>query len=149
MFCKKGVLKNFAKFTGKHLCQRLWRRCFPVTLAQVFSCDFCKIFKNNIFFIEHLRWLLLLIAFTYLMCPRRFAFMLANYLWSIFSFSEHINPSSRYVRLIITTSFQIFFLVHVFIPFLYLLLTFQFFNFRKIEESAKIEFFISTFQYFF
>ena len=21
MFCKKGVLKNFAKFTGKHLCQ--------------------------------------------------------------------------------------------------------------------------------
>ena len=21
IFCKKGVLKNFAKFTGKHLCQ--------------------------------------------------------------------------------------------------------------------------------
>ena len=40
---KKGVLRNFAKFTGKHQCQslffnkgccnfikkRLWRRCFP------------------------------------------------------------------------------------------------------------------------
>ena len=24
VFCKKGVLKNFAKFTGKHLCQRLF-----------------------------------------------------------------------------------------------------------------------------
>ena len=24
MFCKKGVLKNFAKFTGKHLCQSLF-----------------------------------------------------------------------------------------------------------------------------
>ena len=24
MFCKKGVLRNFAKFTGKHLCQRLF-----------------------------------------------------------------------------------------------------------------------------
>ena len=34
-FCKKGVLKNFAKFTGKHLCQ---------TLAQVFSCELCEIF---------------------------------------------------------------------------------------------------------
>ena len=26
------------------------------TLAQVFSCEFCKIFKSN-FFIEHLGWL--------------------------------------------------------------------------------------------
>ena len=24
VFCKKGVLKNFAKFTGKHLCQSLF-----------------------------------------------------------------------------------------------------------------------------
>ena len=49
LLCKKGVLRNFAKFTGKHLCQR------PVfTLAQVFSCEFCKISKNT-FFIEHLR----------------------------------------------------------------------------------------------
>ena len=114
----------------------------------MFSCDFCKIFKNNIFFISHLRWLLLLIAFTYLMCERHFAFMLANYLLSMLSFSEHINASSRYVHLIIIFFFQIFFPVHVLIPFLYLLLIFQFFKFRKIEESAKIEFFISTFQHF-
>ena len=24
MFCKKGVLRNFAKFTGKHLCHSLF-----------------------------------------------------------------------------------------------------------------------------
>ena len=33
---KKDVLKNFAKFTGKHLCQSLLRlrlRCFPVNFA--------------------------------------------------------------------------------------------------------------------
>ena len=24
VFCKKGALKNFAKFTGKHLCQSLF-----------------------------------------------------------------------------------------------------------------------------
>ena len=115
----------------------------------MFSCDFCKIFKNKLFFIAHLRWLLLLIAFTYLMYERHFAFMLANYLLSMLSFSEHINASSRYVHLIFFFFFfQIFFLVHVLIPFLYLLLIFQFFKFRKIEESAKIEFFISTFQHF-
>ena len=40
---KKWVLRNFAKFTGKHICQRLW-----------FSCEFSEISKNT-FFIEHLR----------------------------------------------------------------------------------------------
>ena len=33
VFCKKGVLRNFAKFTGKHLCQ-------------VLSCEFCEIAEN-------------------------------------------------------------------------------------------------------
>ena len=41
---KKGVLRNFAKLTGKHLCQslsfnkvagaRLWHRCFPVNFVK-------------------------------------------------------------------------------------------------------------------
>ena len=42
---KKGVLRNFAKFTGKHLCNFLKKE----TLAQVFSCEFCEIFKNIFF----------------------------------------------------------------------------------------------------
>ena len=68
MFCEKGVLRNFAKFTGKHLCQslffnkvagprpatllkkRLWHRCFPVNFAK---------FLRTTSFIEHLWWLLL------------------------------------------------------------------------------------------
>ena len=62
MFCEKGVLRNFAKFTGKHLCQSLFlinlqaRACNFIkkeTLAQVFSGEVCKIYKN-IFFTEHL-----------------------------------------------------------------------------------------------
>ena len=62
---KNGVLKNFSKFTGKHLCQSLFfnkTTCLrPATLykkrlVQVFSCGFCKIFKNN-FLTEHLRML--------------------------------------------------------------------------------------------
>ena len=50
----KRVLKNFAKFTGKHLCQSLQRfqACNFIkkeTLAQVFSCEFYEIFKNTFF----------------------------------------------------------------------------------------------------
>ena len=50
-FCKKDALKNLAKFTGKHLCQSLFLK--KETLAQVFFCEFCEIFKNT-FFTEYL-----------------------------------------------------------------------------------------------
>ena len=49
---KKGVLKNLAKLTGKHLCQslwpgtllkkRLWHRRFPVNFAKYLRTPFCK-----------------------------------------------------------------------------------------------------------
>ena len=41
----KGVLRNFTKFTKKHLCQsRFFKK---ETLAQVFSFEFCEISQNN------------------------------------------------------------------------------------------------------
>ena len=52
VFYKKGVNKNFAQFTGKHLYQSLFFN--KEAVAQVFSCEFCKIFKNT-FFTEHPR----------------------------------------------------------------------------------------------
>ena len=46
-----GVLRNFAKFTEKHLCHSLFFNKVaglrPETLAQVFSCEFCKTSKNT------------------------------------------------------------------------------------------------------
>ena len=56
-FCKKVVLRNFAKFTGKHLCQSIFflnkvaglRPAILLKkeiLAQVFACEFCEISKN-------------------------------------------------------------------------------------------------------
>ena len=61
---ENGVLVNFAIFTGKRRCKSLffYLKCSPKAcnfikkeiLAQVFSCEFCKDFKNN-FFTEHLR----------------------------------------------------------------------------------------------
>ena len=68
VFCKKGDLRNFTKFTENHLCQslffnkvagvrpatllknRLWHRCFPVNFVK---------FLRTPFFIELLWWLLL------------------------------------------------------------------------------------------
>ena len=54
---RKGGLRNFAKFTGKHLCKSLFfnKACNFIkkeTLEQVFSYEFCKISKSN-FFSEH------------------------------------------------------------------------------------------------
>ena len=63
VFCEKGVLRNFAKFTGKHLCQSLVFNKVAGTacnftkkeiLAQVFSSEFCEISKNTLFN-EHLQ----------------------------------------------------------------------------------------------
>ena len=44
--CKKGILINFTKFTGKNI------------LAQVFSCEFSEVSKST-YFTEHFQWLLL------------------------------------------------------------------------------------------
>ena len=59
VFCKKGVLKNLSKFTGKHLCQSLFfnkvagAACIE-TVAQVFPVNFAKFLKST-FFKGHLR----------------------------------------------------------------------------------------------
>ena len=56
---KKGILRNFAKFTVKHLCQSLFFNkvtggaCNFIkkeTLAQVFSCEVCEISKNTFYY---------------------------------------------------------------------------------------------------
>ena len=52
---KKDVLKNVAKFTGKHLRQNLFfnKTLLGKELRDMFSCELKEIFKN-IFFTEHL-----------------------------------------------------------------------------------------------
>ena len=77
MFCKKGVLWSFTKFTGKHLCQshffnkvtglrsttllkkKLQHRYFPVIFAK---------FLRTPFFTEQLWWLLLNIYLKLIDC---------------------------------------------------------------------------------
>ena len=72
LFCRKGVLRNFAKFTGENLYQifffnkvvvlrpatllekRFWHMCFPV--------NFTKLLRTPLF-TEHLRWLILYITY--------------------------------------------------------------------------------------
>ena len=38
VFCEKSVLKNFAKFTEKHICQSLFNK---VAGFRLFSYEFC------------------------------------------------------------------------------------------------------------
>ena len=49
VFCIKGVLRNFAKFTGKHLFQSYFFCKFvrKEVLTQAFSCKFCEIYKDT------------------------------------------------------------------------------------------------------
>ena len=51
VFCKNGVFRNFAKFTGKHLCQSFFfNKVAGLKPAKFLRTPFLK---------EHLRWLLL------------------------------------------------------------------------------------------
>ena len=56
VFNKKPVLKNFAIFKGKHLCWSLFliklqglQLYLKDTPTQVFSCEYCEIFKKTYF----------------------------------------------------------------------------------------------------
>ena len=64
---KTGVFKTFAKFTGKYLCQ---------TVAQVLSCEFCKIFRR--LFLQNTSGLLILKVFK-----RRKFLGMSSYLRSV------------------------------------------------------------------
>ena len=52
VFCKKGILRNFAKHlqAATLLKKRLWHRYFPVNFAK---------FLRTLFFTEHFQWLFL------------------------------------------------------------------------------------------
>ena len=58
---RKGVLRNFSKFTGKHMCKSLSFNKVAGRLqcylkrgsTKVLSCEFCEISKNT-FFMEHI-----------------------------------------------------------------------------------------------
>ena len=74
MFCKKGVLRIFTKFTGKHLCQRLfsnkiaglrtatllkksfWHKCFPVNFVKFLRKIFLQNTSGGCFCTLLLRW---------------------------------------------------------------------------------------------
>ena len=55
VFCEKGVLRNFTKFTGRHLWPEacnfmkkiLWRRCFPVNFVRFLRTPKIAAFITN------------------------------------------------------------------------------------------------------
>ena len=91
VFCKKGVLRNFAKFTGKHLCQsfffnkvaglrpatllkkRLWHRCFPKNFAKFLRAPSPT---------EHFQWLLLFLTMPKKYCTWMNSNFTGNQSWN-------------------------------------------------------------------
>ena len=90
MYCKKGVLRNFTKFIGKHQCQslffnkvavlrpeatllkkRLQHWCFPVNFTK---------FLRTPFYIEHLWWLLLFDSYFMFIAKGKLYFSLIQFL---------------------------------------------------------------------
>ena len=53
--CVEGIMPRFRSSLPEVFCNFIKKE----TLVQLFSCEFCEVFKN-IFFTEHLRWMLLL-----------------------------------------------------------------------------------------
>ena len=58
VFCKKGVLRNFRKFTGKHLCQSLFFNNVAGLRHRCFLVNFPKFLRTPLLTV-HLWWLLL------------------------------------------------------------------------------------------
>ena len=61
VFYRKCVLRNFAKFTGKHLCQSLFfnKVAGNRPVPECFPMNFSKFLKAPFFFTELFRWLVL------------------------------------------------------------------------------------------
>ena len=96
---KKGVLRNFTKFPGKHLCQslffnkvaglrpatllkrRLWYRCFPV--------NFVKFLRTR--FLQNTSGPLLLFIFIDLLLQQHFHFTSFAFLCSLLSTRNKIH----------------------------------------------------------
>ena len=101
VFCKKGVLRNFANVTGKHLCQSLFFNKEDLlinpfinkeTLTQMFSCEFCEISKCTFFYrtplVATLSAVQLLVVFFSMTSATSFAAPQFKLIWSCADFSS-------------------------------------------------------------
>ena len=94
MLCKKGVLKNFAKFTGKHLCQSLFFNKVAGLRPVKFPVNFAKFLRP--FFMEHLWWVLVkFISNAVLNCKKYFP---------SFSYFATSEKRGKYLRILHETT---------------------------------------------
>ena len=118
VFCKKGVLRKFTEFAGKHLCQspffnksaglkpatllkmRLWHRCFPVNFVKLkLEC------LRTPFYIEYLRWLLLRVVLSFFYFDKQILclFIYTKYLIQATFLVFNKVPEQAYKRIALLT----------------------------------------------
>ena len=122
VLCEKGVLRNFAKFTGNSCARvsfliKLQAACNFIkkdTLAQVFSFEFSK-FRGTPFFTEHLWWLLLNVQWILKSLEEIFRAMqkyililhnFYNYFWNLTAINLPIKLSVKVFWIIFCWAFQ-------------------------------------------
>ena len=102
---ERGVLENFAKFTGKHLCQSLfikkglWHRCFPVNFAKFLRAHFLQNTSGRLLLPVSLKWSLTPFTTFLLPCLPNKVFLdvvlLNNVCLTLFDHKKN-NPSFVY-----------------------------------------------------
>ena len=114
VFCKKGVLRKFTEFAGKHLCQSLFFNKFaglkPVTLLKMrlwhscFPVNFLK-FLRTPFYIEYLRWLLLSVVLSFFYFDKQILclFIYTKYLIQATFLVFNKVPEQAYKRIALLT----------------------------------------------
>ena len=108
VFCKIGVLRNFAKLTGKYLCQSLFlnkglrHRCFPMNFAKFRRIPFLQNTSGGCF------WIFKVNGFHYNIndfvgaISRSYAVNL-NYLYMINLIYQDMTSGSQYLQDQVTT----------------------------------------------
>ena len=110
MFFEISSLKNFAIFTGKHLCWGLFFIKFLTFRPATFferdsntgvSCGYCEVFMNS-FFIENLRCLLLTVLLQY-----------SKVGWAVFSLISRLHVLPNLIKKLTQNVAQIILYYHV------------------------------------
>ena len=99
---EKGVPKNFTNFTRKHLSLRP-ATSFKKIQVQVFSCEFCEIFRNA-FSIEHLWMTASTSSNAKFLNIYIHTYTREHFLWTLFLFSYRFLSYNR-LRSIVSASF--------------------------------------------
>ena len=101
MICKKGVLRNFTRFTGKHLSQR----CFTVSFAKFLRAPFCYRTPP----LAASRKIFQILAWKYLLCVQKKVFGVFIFPYFVLSWYMPVQSMELFFFFLFTIGIYILF----------------------------------------